>query len=148
MSHSVRAAVVLLCSQNRFTRESFRTLVWVSRGRHVTFIVGKWPPWSSEGACLDIARCLWKIGWYYAPTSAEWAHSLFSYMQRVVVPSRIDLHNVLKEMSFSPPLDVAEQLAIRATHSRYPWERSSDVQMIEAQSWHHQRKHEVGDPRL
>ena len=132
MSQTVRASVLVLCAQNRFTRAFYRTLVWLSRSRHVTFVLGNWPPWRPKSTCLAIVNCLWELGWYYDPppgANADWVRLLFSTMEGVKVPSRFDLHKALQAKSFPLPPNVAVHLGIRATHSRFPWRRSEDVVM-------------------
>ena len=133
-SSSFCSSAVCVCRVNlrerARERESFRTLAWVSRARHVTFVLGNWPPWTPQRTCLDIANCLWNLGWYCdASVSmyAECACALFSHMQRVKVPSRVDLHNVFKEVCFSLPPDVAVEVGIHAAPSRYLWERTSSA---------------------
>ena len=74
--------------------------------------------------------------------------SLALMLGHVYYPNAVTLHTDALNPGPLAAGNVARRYDLIATTSRYPWERSLYVQMIEAQSWHHQRKHEVGDPRL
>ena len=141
VSVTVLAAVAMLGRTSRkFSLRTDRFLVWISRSKHVTFILGRQPSRAEVCNAKEFIDTLWYLGWWVTPSSTSFsgmmrdrdayggfARSVLEQTWEHLPQSRESVWATIRHWTFFPLADVRKTSLLRPRSSTFPFAPSQNL---------------------